>query len=287
MKICAKCQAEYPDDMAFCSYCGTLLQTKIQENVCPACGKVVHAQNLRFCPYCGYSFNFSETNKSSIINQPNIAEDTNKATNVSKSLKLKPKENVCPGCGNELYAKNLHSCPYCDYKFDSPEAAKPDINKLNTNELKITSIPPNISHNNYNPDPATQRVKSTNNENSSSFFSPKGRRGRLNYFFVSTILTIVFIACLFIVKSIFRNAAETAIIAVLVYITFVYLLFCNEAKRFHDLDKSSLWAVAFLMVPGIVIRFNPMFGLIAIIIASLYPLFAKGTSGPNQYGDEP
>lgn len=63
MKMCAKCHAEYPDDMAFCSYCGTPLQPKIEERVCPACGKTVHADNLRFCPYCGYSFTSLETKK--------------------------------------------------------------------------------------------------------------------------------------------------------------------------------------------------------------------------------
>ena len=296
MKICAKCKTEYPDDMAFCSYCGTPLQSKPQDNVCPSCGKVVHADNLRFCPYCGYSFTSSETNKSNISNKLNTEEETLKPTTANKPLQIKPQENVCPGCGKELHAKNLHSCPYCNYKFDSSEATKSGINKPNTTNLKKSYsndsenksvIPPNNSDN-YSTNHVAQSEQYTNNENNNSFFSPKGRRGRLNYFFVNIFLTIVFFGCLFIVASIFRNAAKTAVMVTdFVYIVFVYLLFCNEAKRFHDLDKSALWAVAFIIVPGLVTGINPMLGLIAIVISSLYPLFAKGTSGPNQYGDEP
>ncbi len=53
MKICEKCQMEYPDDMAFCSRCGTPLQSKIQEYACPTCGKVLGKEIPKFCPNCG------------------------------------------------------------------------------------------------------------------------------------------------------------------------------------------------------------------------------------------
>lgn len=52
------------------------------------------------------------------------------------------------------------------------------------------------------------------------------------------------------------------------------LSFMNTMKRAHDLDKPGWWAVGTL-IP--VINF----------VLSLYFLFAKGTEGPNQYGDDP
>ena len=94
MKICVKCKTEYPDDMTFCSYCGTPLQTKAQDFVCQACGKVIHADNLRFCPYCGQRFDSSGATKSNIhvdirpaINKPlsTTNSDNNASYNSEKS----------------------------------------------------------------------------------------------------------------------------------------------------------------------------------------------------------
>lgn len=147
MKMCAKCHAEYPDDMAFCSYCGTPLQPKIEERVCPACGKTVHADNLRFCPYCGYSFTSLETKKPSNTKPP-LPPDVNIKKNYVKMqplnqekkptktpLQANAQRNVCPSCKSVIYAKNLNTCPYCDAKLDFSKTpppvtnAKPKINQ--------------------------------------------------------------------------------------------------------------------------------------------------------------
>ena len=45
-------------------------------------------------------------------------------------------------------------------------------------------------------------------------------------------------------------------------------------KRLHDLDKSG-WLILLMFVPIV----NALFGL--------YMLFADGTVGPNQYGEDP
>ena len=147
MKVCAKCQAEYPDDMAFCSYCGTPLQPKIQETVCPACGKAVHAANLRFCPYCGYSFTSSETKKVSNTKPPLPPEVSIKKNYVKMQplnqekkpdttpLQSDVPRNICPNCKSVIYAKNLTTCPYCGEKLDSSKTSpqvtngKPIINQ--------------------------------------------------------------------------------------------------------------------------------------------------------------
>lgn len=144
MKICTKCQKEYPDDMAFCSYCGTTLQPKIEERVCPACGKTVHADNLRFCPYCAYNFTTLQEKTS-----PNPKVPLPPAVNIKKNyVKMQPlnheekpvpknltsdvPRNVCPSCNSVIYAQNLKSCPYCGEKIDFSKTPPPVINSKPT-----------------------------------------------------------------------------------------------------------------------------------------------------------
>ena len=82
------------------------------------------------------------------------------------------------------------------------------------------------------------------------------------------------------------NAACAAVSFVL-YITGLYLLICNEAKRFHDLNRAKVWAVIFMIVPILIGAFSPLCGLIVMAILYIYPLFFRGTRGPNRFGDEP
>lgn len=75
MKICAKCQIEYPDDMGFCSRCGTPLQPKIKEYSCPTCGKLLGKEIPQFCPYCGQQFASTKINeKDNLIKDDNPVE---------------------------------------------------------------------------------------------------------------------------------------------------------------------------------------------------------------------
>ena len=75
MKVCTKCQIEFPDNMAFCPYCGTPLQPKVQEQVCPACGKTIYEDSILFCPYCGKKFGSIEPDKPSIVSYTNKKEE--------------------------------------------------------------------------------------------------------------------------------------------------------------------------------------------------------------------
>lgn len=53
MKKCVNCNTEYPDDVAFCSKCGSkLAEVGGSDGVCPACGASVAADAV-FCPRCG------------------------------------------------------------------------------------------------------------------------------------------------------------------------------------------------------------------------------------------
>ena len=126
MKICAKCKTEYPDDMAFCTRCGTTLQSKVKEHTCPACGKVLGKDTLQFCPYCGYE-----------LASPDI-------------IKPDSNNNVCPACRKVIYAKNLDVCPYCGH-----ELASPVINKTDNNKTYVTVNKP-----------ATTDLKNSNSDDS-------------------------------------------------------------------------------------------------------------------------
>lgn len=66
MKICAKCQKEFADGMAFCPYCGIQLQPKVLEYSCPTCGKILGKNIPAFCPYCGQQL------ASSVAAEPDI-----------------------------------------------------------------------------------------------------------------------------------------------------------------------------------------------------------------------
>lgn len=56
MKICAKCNREYLDNLNFCSKCGDMLLEKPQEYFCPSCNKSLGETFDKFCPYCGLMF---------------------------------------------------------------------------------------------------------------------------------------------------------------------------------------------------------------------------------------
>ena len=179
MKMCAKCHAEYPDDMAFCSYCGTPLQPKIEERVCPACGKTVHADNLRFCPYCGYSFTSLETKKPSNTKPP-LPPDVNIKKNYVKMqplnqekkptktpLQANAQRNVCPACGKIIHANNINSCPYCGKSLKENSMGNSNQASLNVNNPLPSNV--NIKKNYVKMQPLNQENKPSINEANKSF----------------------------------------------------------------------------------------------------------------------
>lgn len=121
MKFCNKCHTEYPDDMVFCTRCGITLQSKTQEHVCPACGKVLGKDTLQFCPYCGYE-----------LTSPNTS-------------KIDSDNKVCPSCGKVIYAKNLDVCPYCDNKLSvkATNVKKPILPEVNIKKNYVKMQPLN------------------------------------------------------------------------------------------------------------------------------------------------
>lgn len=120
-----------------------------------------------------------------------------------------------------------------------------------------------------------------------SFFSYKGRLGRLQYFLRQGAVCIIFALLGYSLE-----APEEMFILVFVQNILISLLMI---ARFHDLDKPGYWVIIpFVcnMIPMTVIfngSMNIMAGICSLIAFSIriYTLFAPGTPGPNSYGNQP
>ena len=97
-------------------------------------------------------------------------------------------------------------------------------------------------------------------------FSFDGRIRRIEYFLSGIVGGIVFsIAWALGIGTFILGAGMVAS---------MWFSLAQGVKRLHDLDKSG-WLILLMFVPIV----NALFGL--------YMLFADGTVGPNQYGEDP
>ena len=136
-----------------------------------------------------------------------------------------------------------------------------------------------------------------------NLLTTEGRHGRKKYLFVSLFWCFLYSVLDYFLKEAFggkpvsdyflKEVFAGKMISLYtighgcLYIAYIYVFFCNAAKRFHDLNKSTWWAVAFSFIPILLGLYNRRLGVITIILLNIYPQFFKGTEGPNQYGDEP
>lgn len=118
-------------------------------------------------------------------------------------------------------------------------------------------------------------------------FSFDGRIRRIEYFLSSLIASVVggivwAIAFAGIMAGIASGSTAGAvggsvfgvIVGLAVYIGILWLTLAQGVKRLHDVSKSG-WLILILFIP--VVGF----------IFALYMLFADGTVGPNEFGDDP
>ncbi len=110
-------------------------------------------------------------------------------------------------------------------------------------------------------------------------FKLQGRIGRLDYFILNILTTILFYAPLFLFLFISQysymanDVVSTAfwILLILDFIFIAWMNICLAVKRCHDLGNSA-WMMLLLFIP------------IANIFFGLYLLFVAGEDGPNKYG---
>ena len=114
-------------------------------------------------------------------------------------------------------------------------------------------------------------------------FSFDGRIRRIEYFLSGIVGGIVFsIAWVlgigtFILGAGMGSAGGSVfglLIGLAALVASMWFSLAQGVKRLHDLDKSG-WLILLMFVPIV----NALFGL--------YMLFADGTVGPNQYGEDP
>lgn len=75
MKTCPKCKTSMPDDVNFCTECGTKMEQQNQTKVCISCGAQIPNESS-FCPECGAKQNEETNQKVDIyecVNEPEIS----------------------------------------------------------------------------------------------------------------------------------------------------------------------------------------------------------------------
>ena len=120
-----------------------------------------------------------------------------------------------------------------------------------------------------------------------SFFSYKGRLGRLQYFLRQGAVCIIFA-----LLGHFLETPEGMFVSVFVQNILISLLMIS---RFHDLDKPGYWVIIPFVCDMITMALifngymNIMAGICSLIAFGIriYTLFAPGTPGPNPYGRQP
>lgn len=81
---CVKCGQEIPDNSQFCGYCGTKVESKLNnKRFCPSCGKELKP-NAKFCTSCGSQIAMNSTNSVSQVSLN--THITRQSTNMNKSL---------------------------------------------------------------------------------------------------------------------------------------------------------------------------------------------------------
>ena len=107
---CEKCGAEVPNNIAFCSSCGSPMPKKeatLDENHirCDGCGAIVD-KNMRFCTSCGKPLvKPVQSPVQPEVPSPQVVQDT----------------NICPSCGAAVRS-NLKFCTACGQSLDTEPA---------------------------------------------------------------------------------------------------------------------------------------------------------------------
>ncbi|GMQ56311.1 DUF805 domain-containing protein [Vallitalea sediminicola] len=117
------------------------------------------------------------------------------------------------------------------------------------------------------------------------YFNFNGRLNRLRYFLYGIPLSIIMGLAYLITMNTIDDASITNTY-IIMGIYFLILIICSisgltlTVRRLHDLNKTG-WLV--------LIQFLSLIPVLRIIsgIFGLYLLFARGTDGENEYGDNP
>ena len=252
----------------------------VEMKFCPNCN-VEYEDKFAFCHHCG------------------------------RKLQEKIEQNFCPYCGNKVETDG-EFCPFCGNSLKETEAVSTINNyEVSTNSTLTTSnkssLPKfNIEIADIKPNQAACKIK----DSEEPFFSKEhlltygGRRGRMSFISVQVFWSVITSVVTFCLTPVVLAMGDIGLLlAFIIDAIMAYPLFCNVAKRMHDLDWPTSRAVA-LAVAGIILswlieatkpfsRSNDalLYGRVIVAVAFCIPFlllnFKKGTDGPNQYGSDP
>ena len=211
-------------------------------------------------------------------------------------LHLEDENTFCQYCGM-IVDDNSDFCPFCGKKISVDMKQKVDVNNLQKDKVYQPANKMISDKNDY--------LYSVNDSKEPFFskhhlFSYDGRRGRSSYFNVMLFWRfILFIPDKFL--SVITDKADdigSVLFVIVLSLLMSYPSFCNIAKRLHDLNVSTNHAVCyFVFVQAFFMALEIAKGsgnstastIIALVLIGMaFPLlFAKGTAGPNQYGEDP
>lgn len=137
--------------------------------------------------------------------------------------------------------------------------------------------------------------------NYKNYFGVKGRIGRLTLWGFILAYIVIFAVVGGIAYLLLSSATIVAFILYGLAVLFVFISgICTTARRLHDRNKSGWWYAVFYILPNALITFTEeivvpdmiLFALIGVaIILSIWGIveigFLKGTTGDNQYGEDP
>jgi uncharacterized membrane protein YhaH (DUF805 family) len=125
------------------------------------------------------------------------------------------------------------------------------------------------------------------------YLSSEGRLGRLAYFCFGLAIGLVYAVIATILGMLLGPVG--GIIALIFYVALLYLHYNLTAKRFHDLNQPSQYAIYVIIlavVAGVLAQISSlhlvsMLLSLLLLVAGLYLLFMPGTAGANSYGAAP
>lgn len=125
------------------------------------------------------------------------------------------------------------------------------------------------------------------------YMSSEGRIGRLTYFGYGVALAVVFGIVGAVLTALLGSIG--LIITDILYIVMLYFHYNLVAKRFHDLNhptQYALYLIGAALVAGVLLQISALhlIGILlelVLLVVALYLLFMPGTAGANSYGAAP
>ncbi len=216
-------------------------------------------------------------------------------------LENKVEAAFCPYCGNRIETEG-EFCPYCGNvlteEIDEKPTTQQFVHSTNqySNNVKASNSATTVLAGIDTKDSSEVKDSEEPFFSIKHLFSYEGRRGRLSYLKVDVFWRILS-------EILYFFTLGSLPIMLVLALLLSYPQFCNIAKRMHDLNKPSSWALM-LLILGQITAFGVhaskflamsnntfLYGRLVIALIVFIPFlvlyFKEGTKGSNQFGSNP